>query len=176
MSDHDDELHDDIDLSNDDDHAGDDWETLLRDTGADQLEEEGGGAAMIAFEPESDPDAMGYEDYLEMGFSTTSDIFGWNLSPKEISELKRAWGRVLNHYLPEAPTKKSPIADALATTGTVAAPRLLAPLLGKFIGADQGAEQVPEEGQTRKPKPGPKVVPIRPDNPNNWVSEEEREW
>lgn len=169
---------DDLDLSDDDGHAGDDWSALLEETGANRLEEENQGGEVIPFnQPAPDEEAAGYRDILETAFDSTAAFFDIDLKDREVKELARAWGRVADHYLPKCPTQESPLADALYTTGVISAPRVLAHILPA---GEEGAEQEPGEGQNQGPapaKPSPsKVVAIRPDDPNAWAKEKEREW
>lgn len=169
------EPQDDLDLSDDDGHAGDSWDALLKESGADQVQvEEGGGELVATDQPPADEEAAGYRDLLVTAINTTSYIFGWGLDDDEVKELARAYGRVADHYLPECPTQESPLLDALFTTGTIAGPRVLARILEP---GEEGAEPGPEPSQPQRPKqPSPKVVAIRPDDPNGWAKEKEKEW
>lgn len=183
MKDKDDEVknggldqHDDLDLSDDTGHTGDDWDSLLKETGADQLEEQGGNVLEFKRpDPELDQEAAGYRDVLAIAFRTTAGVLGTHLEEFEIQELARAWGRVADHYLPDCPTQSSPLADALFTTGSILAPRVIAHYL-QPAGAEPGPEQGPEPGPEPEPKKREKVVPIRPDDPNAWATEKERDW
>lgn len=159
--------NDDLDLSSDDGHAGDDWETLLADAGS---ENDPGGQIMAFPAPEADDAAAGWADILAGAFRSTSHVFALNLAEEEVSELARAWGRVAGHYLPECPTQASPIMDALYTTGVIATPRVIAHFT-------QPAQEQAEPGQEPAPKASGNVVSIRrADDPNAWVNEREKDW
>ncbi len=155
-----------IDLSDDDGHAGEDFASLLEEVGG--AEE---GAETITGELVAGPDmeAAGYRDLLETAFSTTSNLFGLGLSQDEIGELARAWGRVADHHLPDCPTQASPLADAAFTTAAIGVPHVLARMNAKPEEGQEGPEQEPKRASGN-------VVQIRPENPDAWAMEEERVW